>query len=69
MATNHQVDGTQKETMTDGMEPIQPRNEDPGMELTCIYGDMEPKNTVMGMELMGKGVVTDSTLPTPHPSH
>ena len=65
MATNHPIDGTQKDTTTDGMEPIQLRNED-GMELA--YGGMELKATVMGMEPMDKGLVHTPSHP-PHPSH
>ena len=65
MATNHQVDGTQKDTTTDGMEPIQLRNED-GMELA--YGGMEPKATVMGWNQWIKAWLHTPPHP-PHPSH
>ena len=48
MATNHQVDGAHNDTMTHGMELLQPRNGDTGVELICTYGGMGPKDTVMG---------------------
>ena len=60
MATGYQVevDGLQKH----GMEPIQPRNEDTGIELNYMYGGMEPKDGVTGMGPRDECMVTDSPL-------